>query len=100
MKNLSEQNYGGTTYFVPESAKATMAQTIVYPPYMTYPGYPMDTSVAFMERTVNGKPNASTSFFVGEDYRQHILQAGSNSRSFNKFMWLKHEIFTKKIFLV
>jgi len=40
---------------------------------MAYPGFPIDTSVAFMERTVNGKQNARESFFVGDQYRQYIL---------------------------
>ena len=60
---LSEQNYGGTTYFIPENQKQTH---VVYPPYMAYPGVPTDTSVAFMERTTQMKVNARTSFFVGE----------------------------------
>ena len=59
----SEQNYGGTTYFIPENQKQTH---VVYPPYTAYPGVPTDTSVAFMERTTQLKVNARTSFFVGE----------------------------------
>lgn len=66
---ISEQNYGGTTYFIPENQKQTH---VVYPPYMAYPGVPTDTSVAFMERTTQMKVNARTSFFVGEEYRQYI----------------------------
>lgn len=68
---ISEQAINGTTYFVPESAK--QQTMVVYPPFNQYPGFPIDTSVAFMERTVNGKPNARESFFVGEQYRQYIL---------------------------
>merc|ERR1719284_2266604 len=40
---------------------------------MAYPGYPMDTSVAFMERTVNVNQIARESFFIGEQYRQYLL---------------------------
>ena len=67
----SEQNLYGTTYFISEAAKQ---QTIMYPPYMAYPGFNADTSLAFLERTVQQKTNARTSFFMGEEYRQYLLR--------------------------
>ena len=60
---FSEQNYGGTTYFIPENQRQTH---VVYPPYMAYSGMPTDTSVAFMERTMQMKIHVRQSFFVGE----------------------------------
>jgi len=63
LKLFSEQNYGGTTYFIPENQRQTH---VVYPPYMAYSGMPTDTSVAFMERTMQMKIHVRQSFFVGE----------------------------------
>ena len=61
---FSEQNYGGTTYFIPENQKQT--HVICGPPYMAFPGVSTDTSVAYLERTIQMKVNARASFFVGE----------------------------------
>jgi hypothetical protein len=61
---ISEQNYGGTTYFIPENQKQT--HVICGPPYMAFPGVSTDTSVAYLERTIQMKVNARASFFVGE----------------------------------
>jgi hypothetical protein len=77
---ISEQNYGGTTYFIPENQKQTH---VVYPPYMAYNGMSADTSVAFMERTVRmkWKTNAFASFFVGEEYRHYIMNRQNESHA-------------------
>lgn len=75
---VSEQNLYGTTYFISEAAKQ---QTIMYPPYMAYPGFNADTSLAFLERTIQQKTNARTSFFMGEEYRQYLLSRHIESRT-------------------
>jgi hypothetical protein len=76
---ISEQNYGGTTYFIPENQKQT--HVICGPPYMAFPGVSTDTSVAYLERTIQMKVNARASFFVGEEYRQHVHKRWNDSQA-------------------